>query len=73
MSVAYWAFEHHLYKPAIIARSTVTVADGRNRVAAPTRQVQVGERAFWQVEISGGDWRDCGGNCEAVVRRALAE
>jgi hypothetical protein len=73
MCVAYWAFEHRLYTPAVIARSTVMVADGRNRVTAPTRQVQVGKHAFWQVEISGGDWRDCGGDCEAIVRRALAK
>ena len=73
LALASWAFEHGLYQPSVIQRGQVSVKDGGSRVTARTRLLAMGRRSLWQVEVSPGDWRDCGNDCEQVLRRALAE
>ncbi len=73
MGVAYWAFELGLYRPNVVKRGEVTLADGRNRVAAPTRLLQIGARSLWQVEVAPGVWTDCGQDCGHALRKALAK
>jgi hypothetical protein len=49
------------------------VNTGSSRVTARTRLLAVGKRSLWQVEVSPGDWRDCGHDCGKVLRSALNE
>ncbi len=70
--LAYEFFAFGLYQPTVIKRGSVVAYTGSNRaekVTAQTRLVQVGRRAFWQVEVSPGDWQDCGSDCAAVLHR----
>ena len=73
LGAADWAFEHGVYKPAVIGQGQVTANDGGSHVTARTRLLAVGKRSLWQVELSPGDWQDCGDNCEKALRRALAK
>jgi len=67
---AYEIFQSGLYKPSIVAGGQVEYTDKHGyRVKAATRQVAVGRRLFWQVELSPGVWADCGGDCAGVLRR----
>lgn len=69
--IAYRLFDTGLYQPSVIKRGTVTAVSGINRgekVTAQTQLAQVGRRAFWQVEVSPGNWQDCGTDCVAVLR-----
>ncbi len=70
--IAYEFFAFGFYQPRVIQRGSVVAYNGINRgekVTAQTRLVQVGRRTFWQVEVSPGDWQDCGSDCAAVLRR----
>jgi hypothetical protein len=84
LALAFWVYEHETYEhethqPTVIQTGDVSqmrevsVKDGSSRVTARTRLLSIGERSLWQVEVSPGDWRDCGGDCEKALRRALAE
>ncbi len=71
---AYAFFEAGFYRPDVTAWGQVTVSDatGKFRVTAATRRLAIGRQTsgFWQVEISPGDWRDCGSDCAAALRKA---
>ncbi len=73
LGAADWAFEHGVYKPAVIGKGQVTANNGGSRVTARTRLLAVGKRSLWQVELSPGDWRDCGNDCEQTLLSALAK
>ena len=49
----------------------VSMKDGTCCVTARTRLMAIGKRSLWQVEVSPGNWRDCGNDCEQVLRKAL--
>ncbi len=71
---AYAFFEAGFYAPNVTARGSVTVSDpaGKSRVTAATRRVAIGRQTsgFWQVEISPGNWLDCGSDCAGTLRKA---
>ena len=73
LGAADWAFEHGVYKPAVIGQGQVTANNGGSHVTARTRLLAIGKRSLWQVELSPGDWRDCGNNCEQALLRSLAK
>jgi hypothetical protein len=73
LGIASWAFERGFYRPSVVQRGHVTVADGWNHVTASTRLLAIGRRSLWQVEVTPGIWRDCGSDCENALRKALAE
>ena len=73
LGLASWAFDHGLFQPNVIERGQVSVKDGSRRLTASTRLLAIGKRSLWQVEVSPGDWRDCGHDCGKVLRSALAE
>jgi len=73
LGLASWAFDHGLFQPNIIERGQVSVNTGSSRVTARTRLLAIGKRSLWQVEVSSGDWRDCGHDCGKVLRSALNE
>ena len=69
---AYEAFQFGLYRPQITRTGLVTATNKfnpRQTATAQTRLAIVGRRSFWQVEVSPGTWKDCGSDCEAVLRR----
>ncbi len=69
--IAYEFFAFGLYQPTVIQRGSVVAHNEINRgekVSAQTRLIEVGRRTFWQVEVSPGDWQDCGSDCAAVLR-----
>ena len=72
LALAFWAFKLGLYHPSVIQRGQVSVSHGGSRVIARTQLLALG-RSLWQVEVSPGDWRDCGHDCEKVLRGAMAE
>ncbi len=70
--LAYSYYEAGFYQPLVIEQGSVVAYRGINRgqkVTAQTRFVRIGRGTFWQVEASPGDWRDCGSDCAAVLRR----
>ncbi len=70
--LAYQFYATGLYEPSVIQRGSVVAYSGTDRkekVTAQIRLVQVGRRSFWQVEVSPGNWQDCGMDCAAVLRR----
>ncbi len=69
--LAYEFFASGLYQPSVIQHGSVAISGNnrREKVTAQTRLIQVGRRSFWQVEVSPGDWQDCGSDCAAVLRR----
>ena len=73
LALASWAFEHRLYQPSIIQHGQVSVMNGPSRITAPTRLLSFRQRSLWQFEVSPGDWRDCGNDCEQALLRALAK
>jgi len=72
-ALAYWAYEQETYQPSVTKTGEVSVKDGSCCVTARTRLLATGGRSLWQVEVSPGDWRDCGNDCEKALRRTLAE
>lgn len=73
MGMAYWAFELGLYRPTVVERGQVTLADGRDSITAPTRLLLIGARSLWQVEVFPVLCEDCGHDCEKALRKALAK
>ena len=73
MSITYWVFEAGVFQPKVIQRGQVTLIEGRSRITVPTRLLSFRQRSLWQFEVSPGDWRDCGYDCEKAVRGALAK
>ena len=74
LALAFWAFKLGLYHPSVIQRGQVSVSHGGSRVIARTQLLALGKGpSLWQVEVSPGDWRDCGHDCEKALRGALAE
>jgi hypothetical protein len=70
--IAYEFFAYGLYQPTVMRYGSVEAVRASSRgekVSAQTRLVEVGRRTFWQVEVSPGDWQDCGSDCAAVLRR----
>lgn len=73
MAAAMTYYQLGFYTPSVIGRSQVTAVSKTppaRRVTAATRQIAVGRRTFWQVEISEGVWIDCGRDCAAMLRRS---
>lgn len=68
-----WALDHGLFQPNILERGQVSVNNGATRVTARTRLLTFGNRSFWQVEVSPGDWRECGHDCAKVLRSSLVQ
>ncbi len=70
--LAYRFYGTGLYQPSVIQRRSVVAYSGINhgeKVTAQTRFIRVGRGTFWQVEVSPGNWQDCGSDCAAVLRR----
>lgn len=74
-----WASGTEADQPKIIRTGevslrTVSVKDGTCCViTARTQLLAQGGSSLWRVQVSPGDWRDCGGDCEEVLRKALAK
>jgi hypothetical protein len=78
LALAFWRYEQEASQPRVIKTGEVSikqvsVKDGSCCVTARTHLLDSGKRSLWQVEVSPGDWRDCGDNCEMALRRTLAE
>ncbi len=84
LALIYWAsdndtsrpHEKETSQPRVIQTGEVSlrkgsVKDGTCCVTARTRLMAIGKRSLWQVEVSPGNWRDCGNDCEQVLRKAL--
>ncbi len=49
-------------------------SDDPGKTAEPrTRHLQRGAETFWQVELPGGTWLDCGADCAEAYRRAALD
>jgi hypothetical protein len=71
---AYQAFQFGLYQPQITRTGSVTATNKfnpRQTATAQTRLAIIGRRSFWQVEVSPGAWKDCGSDCESVLRQSV--
>ncbi len=69
--LAYLYYEAGLYQPLVIEHGSVVAYGGISRdqkVTAQTRFVRIGRGTFWNVEVSPGNWQDCGSDCAAVLR-----
>ena len=59
--------------PKVVLKSgTVTAQskmDPEKKATRKTRQVQRGSDIFWEVELPGGLWLDCAGDCAEAYRR----
>ena len=78
LALVYWAHEHQADRPRVtqtgeVSVKKVSMKDGSCCVPARTRLRATGGRSLWQVEVSPGDWRDCGNDCEKALRRTLAK
>ncbi|MGA9546980.1 MAG: hypothetical protein WBS14_04775 [Rhodomicrobium sp.] len=84
LALIYWAYDNDTYQPheketnlpRVIRPGEVSLRkgsakDGTCCVTARTRLMAIGKRSLWQVEVSPGNWRDCGNDCEQVLRKAL--
>ena len=84
LALIYWAYaqetdqphEKETSQPRVIQTGEVSLRkvsmkDGTCCVTARTRLMAIGKRSLWQVEVSPGNWRDCGNDCEQVLRKAL--
>ena len=75
-ALAYWAYEQETDQPRVIQtgkvsfKREISVKDGSCCVTARTQLLATGKRSLWQVEVSPGDWRDCGNDCEKALRRS---
>jgi hypothetical protein len=78
LALIYWAYAQETDQPRVIQTGEVSlrkvsVKDRPCCVTARTRLLTIGKRSLWQVEVSPGDWRDCGNDCERALRKALAK
>jgi hypothetical protein len=86
LALIYWAYgkdtsqphEKEASQPRVIQTGEVSlrkvsVKDRPCCVTARTRLLAIGKRSLWQVEVSPGDWRDCGNDCEQALRKAMAK
>lgn len=78
LALIYWAYAQETDQPRVIQTGEVSlrkvsVKDGTCCVTARTRLMAIGKRSLWRVEVSPGDWRDCGNDCEQALRKALAK
>jgi hypothetical protein len=66
----YWSLKHPRrvigFGPPVTAKSRV---DPNKVVTARTREVEVGGQRLREVELPGGNWIDCGGDCAEALRR----
>ena len=74
--VAYGIQMRRLDPPTIIGESKIEVADpkgGASRLTFRTRTVQGGGFTTEQVELPGGTWIDCSGDCRDTLRKSTTD
>jgi hypothetical protein len=72
--VGYGVLYRHQHPPRIVATSTLTVTDPASGQATQfsRRTIEIGSVRLEEVQLPGGTWIDCGGDCrEAVMREHL--
>jgi len=86
LALIYWAYVKDMPQPheketdhprviktGEVSLKRVSAKDGTCCVTARTRLMATAKRSLWQVEVSPGNWRDCGNDCEQVLQKALAK
>jgi hypothetical protein len=84
LALIYWAYvkdtpqpreketDHpRVIKTGEVSLKRVSAKDGTCCVTARTQLMATAKRSLWQVEVSPGNWRDCGNDCEQTLRNAL--
>ena len=74
LAFALWYQQRH--PRTIVATGTVTVTSKRppfGAVTLNTRDVSINGVTFKEVELPGGTWIDCAGDCPMAVRHAREE
>ena len=74
--VAYGIQMRRLDPPTIIGESKIEVADpkgGASRLTFRTRTVKGGGFTTEQVELPGGTWIDCSGDCRDTLRKSTTD
>jgi hypothetical protein len=78
--VAYGTLMRRIDPPKVIREGKIDIADpkdggkgGGSKVSFRTRTVQGGGIVTEQVELPGGTWIDCGGDCRDAVRKATTD
>ena len=84
LALIYWAYDKtrinptkkrrtqpRVIKTGEVSLKKVSLKDGTCCVTARTRLMATGKSSLWQVEISPGNWRDCGNDCEQALQKAL--
>lgn len=73
--VAWGLWNKRQHPPRIVASGRIEVEDkatGR-RLTLATRDVEIGAIRTTEVELPGGTWIDCAGDCREAVRQQLLE
>jgi hypothetical protein len=71
--VAYGTYMRRIDPPTVIREGRVELADpkgGDIKVAFKPRTVRAGGVTSEEIELPGGTWIDCGGDCRDAVRKA---
>jgi len=76
IAVAAYGIWHQRRHPLrVIATGSVRVEDARARrtLTLRARTIEIGSVRKQEVELPGGTWIDCGGDCVAAVKRGYTE
>lgn len=73
-AMAAYSLYDALYGPAKVVLKYGTTSTRSDQapgktIKRRTRQVQRGSDKFWEVELPGGSWLDCAGDCADTYRR----
>jgi hypothetical protein len=74
--IAYGTYMRRVDPPTVIREGRLEIADpkgGDVKIAFKTRTVRGGGIATDQVELPGGTWIDCGGDCRDAVRKTTTD
>jgi hypothetical protein len=74
--VAYGTYIRRIDPPTIVGESKIDVADpkgGAAKITFRTRTVKGGGITTEQVELPGGTWIECSGDCRDAVRKATTD
>ena len=74
---AYGIWYHRVHPREIIRQGSIAIEtkgdNGPVKTSARTRTVRVGAVVLNEVELPGGTWIDCGGDCLAAYRQGTTD
>jgi hypothetical protein len=73
--VAYGTYLRWIDPPKVVSASRIEMTDPKSggKVSFPTRKVQGGGIVTEQVQLPGGTWIDCDGDCREAVRKTTTD